>query len=176
MSSTSPSRHRWRVARCYESNVDDRGRPVSTNIQAALEHWSDQPFEIIFENADFMPHNLVLVKPKGREKIGLAAAAMKPDELDAEGRLYVPSSSEILAASKMLQAGQRESLKLTAPSDEGQCEYLCTFPGHYQVMWGRLFVTKDVEAYLQANPEAPAALPDPGALLEHSGHSHNGEE
>src|SRR5258706_8700054 len=135
-----------------------------------------KPFEIIFENVDFMPHNMVIVKPKTREKIGLAAAAMKADELDGEGRHYVPNSSEILAASRMLQAGQRESLKLTAPSEEGQCEYFCTFPGHYQVMWGRLFVTKDVEAYLQANPEAPAALPDPGALLEHSGHSHNGEE
>jgi hypothetical protein len=101
---------------------------------------------------------------------------MKPDEVDGDGRHYVPSSPEILGASRMLEPAQRESLKLTAPSEEGQCEYFCTFPGHYQVMWGRLIVTKDVDAYLQANPEAPAALPDPGATIDHSGHSHGVEE
>jgi hypothetical protein len=76
----------------------------------------------------------------------------------------------------MLEPSQRESLKLTAPAEEGQCEYFCTFPGHYQVMWGRLIVTRDVDAYLRANPEAPAALPDPGATIDHSGHSHGIEE
>jgi hypothetical protein len=30
-----------------------------------------QPFEIRFENVDFMPHNLVLVRPGTREKVGL---------------------------------------------------------------------------------------------------------
>jgi azurin len=135
-----------------------------------------KPFEIIFENADFMPHNLILVKPNARSKIGLAAAGMKPDEVDGEGRHYLPNSPDVLGGSKMLEPGQRESLKLTAPADEGQCEYFCTFPGHYQVMWGRLVVTKDVDAYLRANPEAPAALPDPGAQLDHAGHSHPGEE
>ncbi len=112
-----------------------------------------KPFEIIFENADFMSHNLLIVKPNTREKIGLAAAAMKPEEVDSEGRVYVPASSDVLAATKMLQTGERESLHLTAPATEGDCEYVCTFPGHYQVMRGLLVVTKDVEGYLRANPE-----------------------
>jgi len=125
-----------------------------------------KPFEIVFENGDFMPHNLVLVKPNTREKVGLAAATMKPEGLDDEGRAYVPRSSDILAASKMLLPGQKESLKLTAPAMEGEHEYFCTFPGHYQVMWGRLIVTKDVDAYLQAHPEAPIPTPSPSALLD----------
>jgi glucose/arabinose dehydrogenase/azurin/lysophospholipase L1-like esterase len=129
-----------------------------------------KPFEIIFENGDFMPHNVVVVKPDTREKIGLQSANMKPEELDSEGRAYIPKSSDILAATKLLLPGQRQSLKLTAPSTEGTCEYVCTFPGHYQVMWGQLVVTKDVEAYLQAHPEAPLPTPSPAALLEHGDH------
>src|SRR6185436_9667048 len=30
-----------------------------------------QPIEILFENGDFMPHNLVVVKPNTRDKLGL---------------------------------------------------------------------------------------------------------
>lgn len=122
-------------------------------------------FEIIVENDDFMPHNLVVVKPGTREAIGNAAATMAPDKLDRSGRPFVPNSGDILAATKLLEAGQRATLKLTAPTTTGDYEYVCTFPGHAQVMWGRLVVTKDVDAYLQANPEAN--LPKAGA------HDHN---
>jgi azurin len=112
-------------------------------------------FEIIFENGDFMPHNMVVVIPNAREKIGPIAEKMKADEFDRHGRLYVPEHPDILGATKMLLPGQRESLNLKAPSEEGDYEYFCTFPGHYQVMWGRLIITKDVDAYLLAHPEAP---------------------
>jgi azurin len=114
-----------------------------------------KPFEIIFENGDFMPHNLVVVEPGAREKIGAATATMRPDQLDSQGRAYLPASPEILGATKMLQLGQSESLKLTAPAKEGDYEYFCSYPAHYQLMWGKLIVTKDVDAYLQQHPEAP---------------------
>jgi azurin len=134
-----------------------------------------KPFEIIFENVDFMSHNLLIVKPNTREKIGLAAAAMKPEELDSEGRMYVPAGSDVLAATRMLQTGEKETLRLTAPSTEGECEYVCTFPGHYQVMRGQLVVTKNVEEYLRANPEpvlpAPAVSSEDGTAPAHA-HGH----
>ena len=59
----------------------------------------------------------------------------------------------------MLDARQREVLKLKAPADEGVHEFVCTFPGHGQVMWGQLVVTRDVDAYLAAHPVAPVAQP-----------------
>lgn len=111
--------------------------------------------EIIVENGDFMPHNLVVVRPGTRDKVGNAAATMKPDELDGRGRAYIPTTPDILAATKMLDAGQRVTLSLTVPNEEGDYEYVCTFPGHHLLMWGRLIVTRDVDAYLQAHPEAP---------------------
>ena len=121
--------------------------------------------EIIFENGDFMPHNLVVVRPGTREKIGNAAALMKPDELDGRGRAYLPNTPDVLAATKMLDAGQRVTLSFTVPNEEGELEYVCTFPGHFQLMWGRLVVTRDVDAYLQAHPEAP--VPAAGTHADH---------
>jgi azurin len=134
-----------------------------------------KPFEIIFENVDFMSHNLLIVKPNTREKIGLAAAAMKPEDLDSEGRPYVPASPDVLAATKMLQTGEKETLRLTAPATEGECEYVCTFPGHYQVMRGQLIVTKDVEGYLRANPEPvlpPSAVSSEDGSQPTHAHAH----
>ncbi|MEO6436542.1 MAG: PVC-type heme-binding CxxCH protein [Tepidisphaeraceae bacterium] len=137
-----------------------------------------KPFEITFENVDFMPHNLVIVKPGrsgedggqgGRERIGKAAMTMKPDQRDSQGRAFVPDDPAILAATRMIEHGQRETLKLTAPDIEGNYDYVCTFPDHWQVMWGTLVVTKDIEAYLRTQPNAaPPPTPPAG---EHA-HKH----
>jgi azurin len=125
-----------------------------------------QPFEIRFENVDFMPHNLVIVRPGAREKVGLASAKMKPDELDGEGRAFIPESRDILAATKLIEPRQKTALKLTAPAEEGDCEFFCTYPGHYMIMWGQLIVTKNVDAYLQKHPQP--TLPAPAAKAERS--------
>ena len=86
---------------------------------------------------------------------------MKPDQLDAEGRAYIPRDDAILAATKLLENGQREKLTLTAPQTEGEYEYVCTYPDHWQVMWGTLIVTKDIEHYLRTHPDKPAATTKP---------------
>ena len=127
-----------------------------------------KPFSIVLENTDFMPHNLVVLKPGAREKIGPVADKMKPDQLDARGRPYVPRTPDILEATKLVEPGQQETLKLTAPKEEGNYEYCCTFPEHWRIMFGQLVVTRDVEGYLQEHPFAP----DPAA---HAGHQHHSE-
>ncbi len=122
-------------------------------------------FEIIFDNPDVMPHNLVVVKPGTREKVGTAAMALTPDDRDSKGRAFVPNSNDVIAATKLLEPGQSESLRLPANAlrTEGEYEYVCTFPGHWLIMWGKLIVTKNVDAYLKVNPNAapstPAAAP-----------------
>jgi azurin len=73
---------------------------------------------------------------------------------DSEGRAYVPKNDKILAA-KLLEPDQRATLKMTAPAEPGTYEYVCTLPGHWTIMNGRLIVTPDVEGYLNANPTAP---------------------
>jgi azurin len=130
-----------------------------------------KPFEIRIENDDFMPHNLVIVKPGKREKVGLESANMKPDQLDKKGRPYVPKTSDILNATTLLNPGQKAALKLTAPEKEGDYEYVCTFPGHYQNMWGQLIVTRDVDAYLAAHPQV--TLPAAAASAGKHDHQHS---
>jgi azurin len=127
-----------------------------------------KPFEIILENADFMPHNLVVVTPGSRQRVGEASLKMRPDQLDRDGRAFVPRGREILGATKLLEPGQRETLKMTAPSREGSYEYLCSYPGHWEMMWGTLVVTRDVDQYLQKNPQPPEG--GAGGGNEHAGH------
>jgi hypothetical protein len=127
-----------------------------------------RPFEIIFENPDVMPHNLVVVKPGTRSIVGTAAAELAPDFLDRSGRAWVPESGNVIAATKLLEPGRSETLRITANAirAEGTYEFVCTFPGHWTVMYGELVVTKDVNAYLKAKPAA-AAQPAPAANHQH---------
>ena len=126
-----------------------------------------KPFELIFDNPDVMPHNLVVVRPGTREKVGTTAAMMKPDELDEQRRAYLPKTDDILAATRLLEPGQKETLKLTAPALAGDYEYVCTFPGHHLLMWGWLIVCRDVDAYLQTHPEVAASASAPAGEHEH---------
>jgi azurin len=126
---------------------------------------ANQPIEIRFENVDFMPHNLVIVKPGTREKVGRATERMKPEELDKQGRAYIADRADIVAATKMLEPGQKAVLKFTTPGQEGDYEYLCTFPQHYQIMRGEFVVTGNVGNYLSTHPQV--ALPPPSVTNDY---------
>ena len=102
-------------------------------------------------------HNFVIVKPGTKEKVGTASATMTPDKLDGQGRAYLPNSPDILAATKLVEPGQKETLKFTAPNEEGEYEYVCTIPGHFAIMNGKLIVTKDVDAWLVSHASTDAA-------------------
>ncbi len=129
-----------------------------------------KPFEIIFENDDMMPHNLVVVQPGARELIGAVTDKMQPTTLDKQGRAFLPTGREfagkVLAATKLTEPGVKETLKLTAPTKTGNYEYVCTFPEHWKNMFGQLVVVKDKAALLQASAE-PA--PQQAAT---AGHNH----
>src|SRR2546422_9814622 len=112
-----------------------------------------------------MPPTLSAVRPNAGDTVAHLAAVMKPQDLDARGRAFIANATDVLAATKLLEAGQRAKLSLTAPNETGTYEYVCTYPNHWMVMWGQLIVTKDVDAYLQDHPEAPI----PAAA---SGHQH----
>jgi putative heme-binding domain-containing protein len=106
-----------------------------------------KPVAIILINDDAMPHNLVVVAPGAVEEIGPATEKMSPVP-DAQGRLYIPDSPQVLHATRLVDPGQQVKLNFTAPDTPGDYQYVCTFPGHWRRMVGTLAVVSDVEAYL----------------------------
>jgi azurin len=90
-------------------------------------------------NPDSMPHNWVLTKPDALEAVALLSAKMAA-EPDAYFRHYVPESPDILCHTRLIDAGQRTTVYFNAPKTPGRYPYLCTFPGHAQIMRGVLIV------------------------------------
>ena len=131
-----------------------------------------KPFQIIFENADMMPHNVAIVEPGARQEIGAKADAM-PAVPDRRGRLFVPDDRRILAATAMVEPGRTERLRLIAPRRPGNYEYVCTYPDHWKTMYGKLVVVEDLEAFMKS----PGALqPSSQGTNPAHGRKHTGGE
>jgi azurin len=90
-------------------------------------------FELTLKNTCIMPHNLVLVRPGKADEVVVQAMAMG---INGMAKNYVPESTDVLAATKIINPGTSETLKVTAPADTGEYPYLCTFPGHGTIMRG----------------------------------------
>src|SRR5260370_34845042 len=126
-----------------------------------------RPIEVIFENTDLMPHNLVVIRPGSLEEIGNLAetTATQPGALE---RHYVPKSPKVLFASRLLPPRDVQKLSFPAPTHPGVYPYVCTYPGHWRRMYGALYVVADLDEYL-ANPESYLAknpLPIADELLK----------
>jgi azurin len=115
--------------------VRDRMRFDVTRITVR----AGQSIDIILENADVMPHNLVVTEPGAREAIGRLADRMTPAP-DRRGRAYVPDDPRVIAATAMVDPGGRVRLRFTAPEAAGEYEFVCTYPEHWMTMFGRLEV------------------------------------
>jgi putative heme-binding domain-containing protein len=106
-----------------------------------------KPFEIVFENTDLMPHNLVVTQPGALEKIGVLAenTAQQPG---AAERQYVPVAPEIMYKSRLLAPREVQRLSFMAPSKPGVYPIVCTYPGHWRRMYSALYVVEDLDEYL----------------------------
>jgi len=111
--------------------------------------------KLTFANPDFMPHNLLLVKPGTADEIGLKAIALGAGGFSVN---YVPESSDILWSSKLVDHGQEQVIEFTAPQIEGAYPYICSFPGHHLIMRGMLYVTNDLKTFREKNPEPVAKV------------------
>ena len=85
-----------------------------------------------------MGHNLVVITP------GIDVQAFLVASAEAVTTDYVPKEkfgASILAATKLLGPKERDTVTFAAPTTPGRYEFLCSFPGHYQVgMRGVLIV------------------------------------
>ncbi|MEZ5038528.1 MAG: azurin [Saprospiraceae bacterium] len=81
-----------------------------------------------------MGHNFVLLA-KGTNMATFAQEAVTAKDTD-----YVPAgSTAVIAHTKMLGGGESDTIEFDAPAP-GTYDYMCSFPGHYGVMKGKLVV------------------------------------
>ncbi len=98
-----------------------------------------KPVKLVFENPDVTPHNLLIVESGAADEVGLAGNEMAK-LTDGVARHFIPDSTKILHATKLLNQGEIENLRFVAPSTPGVYPYICTFPGHWLVMKGEMIV------------------------------------
>ena len=89
---------------------------------------------LINEGIDIaMQHNIVFVKYGTRKDVAMQAIEAGPD------MKYVPENSNVIASSDLAMPGDTVVLEFKAPN-KGNYEYLCTYPGHAEIMRGYFFV------------------------------------
>jgi azurin len=84
-----------------------------------------------------MGHNWVLLQAGADAQAFVVAAA------EAVTTDYVPAAekAKIVASTKLLGPKERDAVTFTAPTTPGRYEFVCSFPGHFQVgMRGVLIV------------------------------------
>jgi putative membrane-bound dehydrogenase-like protein len=106
--------------------------------------------KLTFANPDYMPHNILLVKPGKADEVALQAIALGAGGFEVG---FVPKSDDILWSIKLVDHGQEEVIEFSAPTTEGAYPYICSFPGHHLLMRGTLFVTNDLKGFLAKNPQ-----------------------
>lgn len=82
-----------------------------------------------------MGHNFVLLA-QGVDKSKFATKAMAAADND-----YIPKSmaDKVIAHTKLIGGGESDTITFEAPPP-GEYTFLCSFPGHYTVMNGKLVV------------------------------------
>lgn len=124
--------------RAIEVTGDDTIKFNITELRAK----PGERLSVTFANVGSMPkfsmgHNWILLTLDVEIEKFLVAAAEAPTTD------YVPAAmkDEILASTKLLGPGERDTVTFTAPTAPGRYEFICSFPGHYQVgMRGVLIV------------------------------------
>lgn len=95
--------------------------------------------QLIFNNNDDMLHNLVITKPGAANSVGELGLnlGLKGSEMN-----YVPKTSDVLFHTNIVEPEKTESIYFIAPKQPANYQYVCTFPGHYSLMQGKLKVVK----------------------------------
>ena len=109
-----------------------------------IEVKSNQPVKLVFTNPDACDHNLVICRPGGALKVGMAASAMARDPKNARSA-FIPAKEHkrIFRASAMIGPTRKsriDVMRFRAPKKRGVYPYICTFPGHFAIMKGEMVV------------------------------------
>lgn len=92
-----------------------------------------------FTNKDDMPHNCAIVQPGSADDVGNLSINLG---LKGEKQSYIPNTPKILFHTRLMPPGTTESIYFYAPATPGDYTFVCTVPGHSQIMRGVLRVVK----------------------------------
>lgn len=123
-----------------ETVIDLKG----VGLQYDKVRFSVKPGEKIrlsLTNGDDMSHNLLITEPGAREEVVNAALKMGGDGPKSN---YVPPGTKVLWFIPLIAPGETASVSFTAPSVPGVYPFVCTFPGHGFVMYGAMYVGKEM--------------------------------
>lgn len=99
--------------------------------------------KLVFKHVGKLPktsmgHNVVILK-KGLKAVQSGSLFMRGG---SPANDYVPESQKqnVVAHTKLIGGGEQDTIEFTAPVEAGIYEYLCTFPGHFAIMNGKMIV------------------------------------
>ena len=106
----------------------------------SLEAKAGEKIGIEFINNDptGLMHNLAVCAPGSRQKVVASALTIGPKAIEQN---FVPDISEVIASTPQVAPGRKYVLYMVVPSASGNYPYVCTYPGHGQLMFGTLKVT-----------------------------------
>jgi putative heme-binding domain-containing protein len=105
--------------------------------------------QVVLQNDDLMPHNLVVTRPGAMREVGEQGSAVNNPADGLNGLQYVPRNDNVLFAMPMTPAQSVQRLTFQAPDTPGEYPYVCTFPRHWMRMYGVMVVVEDLDAWLQ---------------------------
>jgi azurin len=108
--------------------------------------------KLVLANTDDMEHNLVIGRKGSREKIVAAALSLGKD---GPAAAYIPKVEEVLHSIPVLKPGEADSIVFRVPRSAGVYPYVCTFPGHGNIMYGAMHVSNGVMPRLLADLNIP---------------------
>ena len=80
-----------------------------------------------------MGHNFVLLKE------GVEVSSFAQRAVSARDSEYIPEGDDVIVHTKMLGGGESDKISFIAP-DKGFYTFICSFPGHWGLMKGKLIV------------------------------------
>lgn len=107
-----------------------------TEVRAA----PGEVLEFVMENPDSMQHNLLITAPGKMPEVGVACDKMG-ETLEGKGRQFVPDLPSVLAAMGLVDPGKSGRLFWVVPDKSGTYPFVCTYPGHWRTMNGKIKVS-----------------------------------
>lgn len=90
---------------------------------------------ITLSNTDFMQHNMLILQPGSKEKVGAEADKLAKEKNGTELQ-YIPKIPEVLFSMPLVTPQKSFTITFKVPDKTGDYPYICTFPGHWRIMNG----------------------------------------